>query len=62
MKNNPKPDIHFRITKQQYKYLQSVAKAMDRSTAYLIAKIVTEWIEASQGAPRPSKIDPDLPR
>ena len=39
------PDIHFRITAAEYRHLQAVAKSMDRSVAYLIAKIVREWIE-----------------
>jgi len=48
---NPLPDIHFRITAAEYRHLQAVAKAMDRSVAYLIAKIVREWIE--HGGPKP---------
>jgi len=40
-----RPDIHFRITRKEYQHLQAVAKAMDRSVSFLIAKIVHEWIE-----------------
>jgi len=46
---NPLPDIHFRITAAEYRHLQAVAKAMDRSVAYLIAKIVREWLEGHGG-------------
>ena len=40
-----RPDIHFRISAKDYRHLQGVAKAMDRSVSYLIEKIVKEWIE-----------------
>ena len=46
------PSIHFRITATEYRHLQAVAKAMDRSVAYLITKIVREWLEGHQ---EPSK-------
>jgi hypothetical protein len=47
---NPNPNIHFRITPAEYRHLQGVAKAMDRSVAWLIADIVRKWIEARSGA------------
>lgn len=43
-----KPDVHFRLTTEQHKYLQAAAKAQDRSVSYLIAQIVGEWIEKSK--------------
>lgn len=41
---NPLPDVHFRITASEYRHLQAVARNMDRSVAYLITKIVREWL------------------
>ena len=50
MPNNAKPDIHFRIPKEDYIYIQGVAKSLDRSAAYLIADIVTKWVQESRKA------------
>jgi hypothetical protein len=47
MKDNPKPDIHFRASRDVYNYLVQVAKDQDRSLAYVVAGIVRHWIEAN---------------
>lgn len=53
MKKPPiKPDIHFRISAAHYKYLQEMAKQMDRSISYLIEKIVKEWVETHAQEPK----------
>jgi predicted transcriptional regulator len=46
-----KPDIHFRLTAEDYRFLQQVAERMDRSMSYLIEKIIREWIEAAKKEP-----------
>ena len=50
-KAEPKPDIHFRLTAGDYRFLQQVAERMDRSMSYLIEKIIKEWIEAAKKEP-----------
>lgn len=49
---NPLPDVHFRITAAEYRQLQAVARNLDRSVAYLITKIVREWLENQAAARR----------
>jgi len=46
------PSIHFRISPDEYRYLQSVAEKTDRPESYLIAQIVREWIDKSRGGPK----------
>ena len=53
MPSQAKPDIHFRISKEDYAYIQATAKALDRSAAWLIADIVTKWVQSSRDHPIP---------
>ena len=58
-KNPPakKPDIHFRLSRSNYEHLQRVAQAMDRSVAWLIEKIVNDWITANNAPILPAGDD-----
>jgi len=42
--HNPQPDIHFRVSRDEYRQLQAVAEKLDRSIAYLMTQIVKDWL------------------
>jgi len=46
------PSIHFRITAEEYRHLQSVAKTMERPVSYLVAQIIRDWINKPKEPPK----------
>jgi hypothetical protein len=49
MKKSPSPQqgktvIRFRLPQAELEYVQEVAKEMDRATAWLIQRIVRDWV------------------
>jgi hypothetical protein len=41
---NPKPDVHFRLTRDEFERLTNLAEADRRSVSNLVEKIVLEWL------------------
>ena len=50
--NERKPDVHFRLTREEYERLCSFAEAERRSLSNLIEKIVLEWLAEQGPTPR----------
>jgi hypothetical protein len=43
-RTNPKPNVHFRLTRDEFERLTNLAEADRRSVSNLVEKIVMEWL------------------